>query len=46
MMWVSKEFVEDELSENNLNMNESGHAGLINLEEYITKPIIIIKMMN
>ena len=32
MMWVSKEFVEDELSENNLNMNESGHAGLINLD--------------
>ena len=32
MMWVSKDFVEDELSENNLNMNESGHAGLINLD--------------
>jgi len=32
MMWVSKEFVEDELAENNFNVNKDGNAGAINLD--------------
>ena len=32
MMWVSKDFVEDQLSENNLNMDERRYTGLIDLD--------------